>query len=159
MYYDIIRKQVGNAGLIVVEGENSQQIMVFNGEGKEIANVNTAYDCPEDNTVRRLGILDFAEQVYNTACSTEVPVDKAFTQAQHYVVTDGQGTADSFDVLIPIKYVVGEEVILYADVEGYARSPFAVDLSLDEDPVDVFNQHMQAAGFLTEDERFEEVKK
>lgn len=158
MYYDVIRKRVGNAGVAVVEGENSQEIKVYNGEGKEIANVQTAYDCPEDNTVKRLGILDFAEMLHNTACSEELPVNGAFDQAKHYIITDGQGTADSFNVLLPIKYLVSDEVILYADVEGYC-TPFAVDFSIEEDPVDVFNQHMQASGMLNEDERYTEVTK
>lgn len=158
MYYDITRKRVGNAGVVVVEGEDAQEIIVYDGEGKQVTNVQTAYDCPEDNTVKRLGILDFAELLHQAACSDSLPVNGAFDQAEHYHVTDGQDTHDSYNVLLPIKYLVSDEVILYTDVQGYC-TPFAVDFTIDEHPVDVFNQHMQASGFLAEDERYEEVKK
>lgn len=158
MYYDITRTLLDRVGLVTVVTDNGEQLSAYSGEGKELASVHIAYDSPEDNTIRRLGLVDFTQKAHNEACHHHAPVDRAFMQAPHYVVDDGQGSCDSVLGIFPVKYLVDEDVILYADTEGYV-TPFAVDRSRDEHPVDVFNQHALASGILNEGESYQKVEK
>lgn len=157
MYYDIQRKHIGNVGVLVLEGDSSQELAIFNGEGIKIASVATDSYSPEDNTIKRLGLLDLLGTFYDGACQHITRVDNAFVQKEAYPITDGTSRLDSDNLLIPIRYLYNDSVVLYADAEGWA-TPFSVDFDEDDHPVDLFNQHMRAMGLAEESEQYTEVR-
>ncbi len=54
-----------------------EDITLFNDDGKSICNFNTQGDCPEDNNLSRMGVLDSIQSIIKELTGKEVEVEMA----------------------------------------------------------------------------------